>query len=226
MNKTNQYDWLIVVEGSRDIPVYNAYFPEGCKPTCRIRGAGGKSYVLNMSSWDPKLIGTLRNDLGRTGFKGVILMIDSDDSISDPFAKYQRGDNLPYIGDNPTPEEDPAGAYWLLDSIRGLKSLPIRGINVPRSDNGCLETDLLSAYGFPIETQTEYTSFTDIIKQATKIWKIPNNDDNKPWWEINEKSKMDKFIFSALREGFSVSGKKPMLPEEPNVISNLRMAMA
>ena len=58
------------------------------------------------------------------------------------------------------------------------------------------------------------------------IWKIPNNDDNKTWWEINEKAKMDKFIYTALSEGFNVSGKKPVLPNEPNIISNLRIAMS
>lgn len=51
-------------------------------------------------------------------------------------------------------------------------------------------------------------------------------DDGRCWWEINEKSKMDKFIYVALREGFKVCGKKPALPKEPDIIGNIRIAMS
>jgi len=223
LNKSNQYEWLIIVEGSRDVSVYNEYLTD---VPCKISGLGGKSYSINMSSWDSKSVAALRNDLGRTGFKGVIIIVDSDNCDCDPFAKYCRTIDLPYIGSVVKPQKDSTGSYWLLDSMRGLKSLPVRGVNVPRDDNGCLETDLLTAYGFPVEKQIVYTTFVNIIKKASTIWKIPNNNDNKPWWEINEKAKMDKFIYAALREGFCVSDKKPVLPKEPNVISNLRKAMA
>jgi hypothetical protein len=227
MKKRSQYDWLIVAEGNSDISVYNEYLDDDNIPlSFRIIGVGGKGYSLNMSSWDPKHIATLRNDSGRTGFKGVILVVDSDADAKTPFANYRRGDSLFYIDSiPPTPERDSTGSFWLLDSIKGIKPLPVKGINVPRADHGCLETELLSSYGFPTEPQTEYTSFVNIIKQATAEWKIPNNDDGKPWWEINEKAKFDKFIYAALRQGFKVCGKEPALPDEPDVIRNIRTAM-
>jgi hypothetical protein len=178
-----------------------------------------------MGAWDSKHIGTLRNDIGRTGFKGVIIVIDSDDNSESPFENYRRNAGLTYSDDKPICVEDSSGAFWLLDRIKDRSLLPVIGINVPRTDSGCLETDLLSAYGFPTTQQPEYGSFTNIIKRATTEWKIPYNDDGKPWWEINEKAKMDKFIYSALREGFKVSDKKPALPNEPKVINDIRVAM-
>ncbi|MDR0381416.1 MAG: hypothetical protein LBH86_05425 [Oscillospiraceae bacterium] len=66
---------------------------------------------------------------------------------------------------------------------------------------------------------------TGIIKKATTKWAIPNNDDGKLWWELNEKAKMDKFIYTALRKGFATAGKKPNMPAEPNVMTHIRAAM-
>jgi len=105
------------------------------------------------------------------------------------------------------------------------KPLPIKGIIVPKTGNGCLETELLTAYGFPVEHQPEYPTFNAIIKNATTAWKIPKNEDGKHWWEINEKAKIDKFIYAALRQGFKVCAKAPTLPREPCVISKLRTTM-
>jgi len=129
------------------------------------------------------------------------------------------------IGIKPLPVMDSSGSFWLLDNIKGIKALPIMGINVPRTNHGCLESDLLYSYGFPIENQKEYFSFVSIIKQATTFWKIPVNDDGKIWWETNEKAKMDKFIYAALKQGFRVSNKKVELPKEPEIIKNIRIAM-
>ena len=142
MKKPNQYEWLIVAEGSSDIAVYNQYLYSDAVPkSFRIMGVGGK------------------------------------------------------------------------------------GINIPRDDTGCLETELLASYGFPVKSQDEYESLIDIIKRATTIWGIPDNKDGNPWWGINEKAKMDKFIYAALRHGFKVVDKTPPLPKEPDVIENIRIAM-
>jgi hypothetical protein len=227
MRKKNQYDWLIVAEGNSDISVYCEYLnSDGAALLSRIIGVGGKGYSVNMKAWDAKHIDTLRTDLGRTEFKGVILVVDSDDDDHDPFSAYCRGDDSFYIGQSPPPPTmDGSNSFWVLDSLNGTNALPLRGVNVPRGGYGCLETDLLSAYGFPAGHQPEYVSLCGIIKRATTEWEIPDNNDGKPWWEVNETAKMDKFIYAALRQGFRVSGKEPPLPPEPNVISNIRAAM-
>jgi len=228
MTKQNQYEWLIVLEGNSDIAIYNEYLNSSrIKISFQTISGGGKGNAINMSAWSSKNVETLRNDIGRAGFKGLILVVDSDDDSASPFNNYRRGDNSLYIGDKPTPVIDPdTKSFWLLDSLKGTKVLPVKGINVPRTHNGCLETDLLSAYGFPVEPQPEYSSFINIIKQATIPWQIPNKNDGNPWWEVNEKAKMDKFIYAALRRGFKVCFKEPNLPPEPGVITNLRTAMA
>lgn len=192
MKKSNQYEWLIVTEGNSDITIYKKYLKD---LSFHIIGTGGKGYAINMSAWDSNCIKNLENDLGRTGFKGLILVIDSDDNSISPFRNYKRGVNSLYINAQPTPKKDSSGAFWVLDNLKGTEILSIKGINVPRANSGCLETELLSAYGFPTKSQPEYNSFIDIIKQATNKWNIQNNDDGKPWWEINEDAKMDKFIY-------------------------------
>ena len=219
--KQNQYDWLIVTEGQSDISIYNQYLDDSnTKLLFKCISAGGKGSVMNMN-W----IATLKTNLGRTGFKGVILVVDSDDEALEPFANYRHDNSLPYADDTPPlPRMDKKGAFWLLDIIKGLKPIPIMGINVPRTDCGCLESDLLSAYGFPIESQTEYTSLVKIIKDATIKWKI-KGEGEKPWWEENEKARFDKFIYTALRQGFKRVVKiEPKLPEMPDVVKNILTA--
>jgi len=151
--------------------------------------------------------------------------VDSDDRNDVPFEKYQRHNDLPYRGDQLAPVVDSSGAFWCLDEIIGTSIIPIKGINTPRLAPGCLETELLLAYGFPISSQPEYDSFVNIIKRATIEWNISNKKDGTPWWQPNEVSKMDKFIYGSLKHGFIFCGREPLLPEEPAVIRNIRIAM-
>ena len=227
MKRPNQYDWLIIAEGNSDISIYNEYLrTDKALLSFKILGVGGKGFSLNMEAWDKKHLDTVQNELGRVGFRGVILVVDADDISGDQFANYRRSNNIHFVGNIPPPSIDPTGTYWLLDNMKGIdKPLPIKGIVVPKIGNGCLETELIAAYGFPVEQQPEYSLFTGIIKQATTAWKIPKNKDGKLWWDINEKAKIDKFIYAALRQGFKVCEKEPTLPREPNIISRLRTAM-
>jgi len=223
MKRQNQYEWLIIAEGNSDIAIYKKYLED---LSFHIIGMGGKGNSINMNAWNSNCIENLKNDLGRTGFKGLILVIDSDDNSISPFKDYKRGADFSYINNQPALKKDASGAFWHLDNLKGKETLSIKGINVPRTTTGCLETELLSAYGFPIKSQPEYNSLVDIIKQTTSKWNIPNNNDGKPWWEINEDAKMDKFIYYALRRGFITCKKEPMLPPEPEVIRNIRKAMS
>lgn len=229
--KGNQYEWLIIAEGNSDISVYTAYLKGSNTPvSCRILGVGGKGFSLNMEGWDENHIDIVANDVGRCGFKGIIFIIDTDDSVTDPFANYIRSTDsrLTYIPNlTAAPILDGSGSFWNLDYLSGNeKEVVLRGVNVPRNDAGCLESDLLVSYGFPVKTQPEYDSFTGIIKKATVEWAVPNNDDGKPWWELNEKAKMDKFIYAALKQGFKVSDKEPDMPPEPSVVASIRAAMS
>jgi len=76
--------------------------------------------------------------------------------------------------------------------------------------------------GFPVEGQSEYASVVDAIKKASYHWQIPLHGDGKKWWEINQRAKLDKFIYAAFRRGFEVSKKTPTLPNEPDVIKNIK----
>ena len=53
-------------------------------------------------------------------------------------------------------------------------------------------------------------------------WQIPVHRDGKQWWEENKKAKLDKFIYAAFSHGFEVSRKQPTLPNEPDVIKNIK----
>ena len=222
MKKSNHYEWLIITEGNSDIAVYRDYFADA---PVNIRGTRGKDSAINMSAWEYDLVRILYNDLGRIGFKGVIIVVDSDSDGVSPFKDYRRGDDSLYIGDKPTVSQDSTGVFWFLDRLKGLSVLPIKGVNVPRTVPGCLETDLLTTYGFPMKLQPEHDAFVGIIKQATTKWNIPNKGDGEPWWKNNEGAKMDKFMYTALRKGFKVCATKPALPAEPEVIRNIRTAM-
>jgi hypothetical protein len=118
------------------------------------------------------------------------------------------------------------GKYWILGKLDGIPILPIYGRHVPLNTSGCLESDLLSSYGFPVQGQNRYKSFIDIIKEATMSWNIPVLGGGGNWYDENHKSKMDKFIYAALTKGFKVSGRRPQLPKEPSIITRLKAVMS
>jgi len=131
---------------------------------------------------------------------------------------------LPYVASMP-PVAENKGNYWCLDSIDGAKQIPIYGICVPSNSTGCLETDLLDSYGFPVNGQEDYSSMVNVIQKVSDRWNIPLHGDGKNWWEENKRAKMDKFIYTAFSNGFKVSGESPTLPKEPNVIKNIRQVL-
>jgi len=220
------YEWLVVVEGNTDVGVFKKYFDDSSHFLCNILHAGG-SILKNMPMWSQKLIMTLKTDLARDMFRGVILVVDSDDNSSNPFDDYVRSDDsdIRYIGDKSNPFVDLTETYWNLDNIIGHNIIPIRGINMPFLNHGGLESELLSAYGFPTRGQPEYSVFVEIIKCATTKWGIPKNKNGTPWWTENETAKMDKFIYSALEKGFVTSKKTPALPCNPDIITRIQKAM-
>lgn len=226
MKKPDRHEWLVIAEGNTDIAVYKEYLKD-CISFDMI-STGGKNRTLNMNGWDAKHINVLRHNLGRTGFKGLILVVDSDDNSASLFENYRRHDDSSlYVGNKPIPAMDATSLFWVLDNIKGIKTLPVKGIKVPRGDAGCLETDLLSAYGFPIRSQPEHNLFVNIIKQATGVWNIQNKKDGNPWWKTNEDAKMDKFMYLALKQGFAANRVEIPAPlKEPDVIRNMRMAMS
>jgi hypothetical protein len=236
MNKSNQYEWLIVVEGDTDVSTYTRLFKNYDEPykfyTC---SAHGKGNVLNMNNWsrifpnsDNKTIDLFRilqNDLGRTSFEGVILVVDADTDAKKAFMAYKRHVKFDYIGNIPRKIKND-DACWYLHTLCGTKEIPILGISVPMDESGCLETDLLSSYGFPKEGQQEYAIFVDIIHKTSNIWNVPKRKNGKDWWVENKKAKLDKFIYSALSCGFDVCRLTPVLPKEPDVISHIKSAIA
>jgi hypothetical protein len=194
--------------------------------------ARGKGYACNAATWNnirisnpshSNLYNLIKQDSGRSSFQGIILIVDSDMSNDDAFNQYKRNEGLLYADKNPIIKRE--GVYWYIDALDGVRKIPIYGINVPVNTTGCLETDLLDAYGFPVEGQPEYANVADAIKKASVYWKIPPHGDGKDWWAENEKAKLDKFIYSAFSHGFEISGEEPMLPAEPNVIKNIKMTI-
>jgi hypothetical protein len=200
-----------------------------------------------MNNWDTifqdlddkpvDLFRTLQNDLGRTSFKGVILVVDADTCAQNAFMTYKRHMNFDYVGNRPCKIKK-GDAFWHLDTLCGIKEIPIFGISVPMAESGCLETDLLSSYGFPNDGQQEYAILVEIIKKTSNIWNVHKRDYGKSyrvankrkyaeeWWIENKKAKLDKFIYSALSSGFDVCRLTPVLPKEPDVISHIKSAMA
>ena len=224
---SSRYEWLVIVEGSTDVGVFKSYLINNNSTiSCHIEHVSGKNMVMNMPTWTPRLLTTLKTALGRVGFKGVILVVDSDDDYCNPFNGYVRGGQVQYIAGEPCPRKDSSGDFWQLDTFIGVDYIPLKGVNMPNIANGGLETELLEAYGFPTKKQSEYSKFTDIVKHATNVWNIPDNNDGSKWWANNETAKMDKFIYLALKEGFSKVATHPQLPpNNPDVITRIQKAM-
>jgi len=226
MSRSNHYKWLIVVEGKTDIRTYYHLLTyHGVnKDDFRLHGAGGKEFVCNSTTWGSNnndLLKTVETDIGRVDFVGIVLIVDADSDNNKAFDAYKRNDTLQYV-DTIIPNPKNMGIYWHLDDLNGSAKIPIYGISVPVTTVGCLETDLLKSYGFPVEDQIEYSNFVDIIKKSTDKWQIPEHGNGQKWWEENCKAKMDKFIYWALLRGFHVSGKTPCCPTEPDVIKNIK----
>jgi hypothetical protein len=231
MSQPNHYKWLIVVEGETDVNTYGSLLVGyGVKKNVfSLFAARGKGNVCNSTTWgnaksickpQNNLLATLIQDIGRKDFSGVILLIDSDSDNNKVCDTYKRTPSLLYVNEKQVSQNK--GVYWHLDDLNGANKIPIYGISVPVGAAGCLETDLLASYSFPVEGQTEYDVFVDIIKKSTSRWQIPPNKNDKEWWEENSKAKFDKFIYSALSHGFYVSRRTPALPVEPDVIKNIK----
>jgi hypothetical protein len=230
MSTPLRFKWLLVVEGSTDVKTYVRLLTHyGVdKNSFLILPAHGKGSVCNTANWDNintssyvpgNLLKVLQAGLTRTDFSGVILLVDSDADNRNAFAAYKRNDRLPYVGQPAIRNE---GTHWYIDELNGKNIIPIYGINVPMNTSGCLETDLLDSYGFPVEGQPEYASIVDAIEKATIRWQIPKLGNDKNWWEENSRAKLDKFIYAAFSQGFKVSGETPRLPAEPDAIRQIR----
>jgi hypothetical protein len=232
----NKYNYLIVTEGKSDIKILKDSFSviDLNIDEFFFLNSRGKNQVCNSTTWNEihhektDLTKRLIFDCGRSGFKCVILLIDSDDDEPDQaFNSYHRNTCLNYINDYP-PQKTNKGCYWHIDSLRGPIEIPIYGIAVPVSNYGNIETELLMSYGFPADGQTEYCQLENIIKKASDEWGVPLKGDGKKWWEVNKKSKIDKFIYSALSHGFEVSvdkDKRPRSPKVPKVIECIKEAI-
>ncbi|MCL2822373.1 MAG: hypothetical protein FWD57_00090 [Polyangiaceae bacterium] len=223
------YEWLIVVEGTSDSDTLSVYLGQN---HCRFLPARGRACAL---SWPDHVVKEVKIAATRREFRGVIIVVDMDDNSESPFGGYKRfpEESLPRETVSPPNQGmDQSESYFSLDVIKGDYGwLPVRGITVPASSDGCLETDLLAAYGFPLPSQDEYAHFTSIIKKATECWGIAGRNDGMPWWLDNEQSKLDKFMFAALAHGFlrccCVRDRKslPAPRDKPRVITRLEIAM-
>jgi len=225
MSRSNCYKWLIVIEGNKDVSIYHHLLTDHGvnKNDFHLLGISGKGFICNSTTWgdNNNLLQTVRQDIGRSNFAGIILIVDADSDNNNAFNTYKRNPALHYIATT-TPNKENNGIYWHLDDLNGSNKIPIYGISVPATTAGCLETDLLTSYGFPVEDQIEYSNFVDIIKKSTDKWQVPKHGDGKEWWEENCKAKMDKFIYWALDHGFRVSKEKPSRHIEPDVIKNIK----
>ncbi len=222
MSKGNQYKWLLVVEGNSDITTYASFLTRsginaGDFLFC---SAGGNASVRDANRWNAikcgkmTLFETLDNDLGRNEFKGVLLVVDAD--TGSDFSDYKRSAALGHSQTAPPTPANKNNQYWHLDTLLGRGGLvPVYGIIVPATGTGCLETDLLASYGFPVAGQPEYAQFETIIQRASDKWNIPKNQDGKSWWEINKKAKLDKFMYNALMRGFEISLPRRAIPSPP-----------
>jgi 5S rRNA maturation endonuclease (ribonuclease M5) len=192
MSKQNHYKWLIVVEGDTDVETYSQLLKryDVNADDFAIFSATGKGNVCKASNWDritstiletDNLLSTLLNDIGRYGFSGVILIVDSDAEGGTVFDAYERNPKLQYSDSSVPTKENRENVYWILDFLTGVNNIPVIGISVPMGSDGCLETDLLSSYGFPMDGQLEYRSFVNIIKIATSKWNVPQLSGGRDW---------------------------------------------
>jgi len=237
-----QYKWLIVGEGNFDVDTYTKLLIQfGVSRTdFLVKNAGGKGNVFRMNHWeklpgnDHQLVNqsTLENDQGRHNFEGVIVVVDSDQnqSLAQNYAGYSkdcRSQSATYdTWQQPQTTANPS--VILLDKLKGThgRKLPIYGLCVPTSGQGCLETNLLKAYSYPVNAK-DYDVFADTIKAASQSWGVTPSDDGCEWWEPsrNGKARMDKFMYTALSKGFEVNKLETRLITEPSIITDIKNAM-
>jgi hypothetical protein len=216
------YGWLIVVEGPFDLKTYTDLLDRFEISGAVVRSARGKSKVYRMNAWaenpgrDKNIVSLkeLENAQGREGFRGVIFVIDADStrSLDENYAGYTPACRSPKLIDYDAweqPKRISGTNVMRLDAMIGVngRKLPIFGLSVPVAGGGCLETDLMRSYGYPVENEESYAVFSDVIKAASGSWVMPNPSDGPDWWDPgrNGKARMDKFIYSALAEGFRVN---------------------
>jgi hypothetical protein len=225
-----QYKYLIIVEGTTDVETYKELlvFYDVKEDDFKIISAGGCGNVCDANKWNDinvdkhiKLSELIEQVIGRVDFEKIILIVDSDVNTKNEFEYVKSNKKI----ENPKLEN----GYWLLDRYDGTKGIPVYGVKVPYLEKGCLESDLLKAYGCPIEK--DYDNLKTIIIKASEKWNIPKDNNGKCWWEINSKARMDKYIYSALSHGFKISNPKrysesvwkiPEPKEEPEVIKTLK----
>lgn len=238
---TANYKWLIVGEGNFDVSTFTELLVQfGVNVSeIRVRYAGRKGNVFFINNWPEKpkekrqMVSQfdLKGAQGMSGFESVILVVDSDENenLSQNYARYSKEcqSSLVDYSDWQQPKEIDQ-SIMRLDTIKGVgdRELPIYGLCVPSSGQGCLETDLLHAYGYPVKDE-DYNSFAGNIRSASQSWGVEKSSDGKEWWDTsrNGKARMDKFMYVALKEGFKVNELKTKLPKEPQIITNIKRAM-
>ncbi|MDR0984359.1 MAG: hypothetical protein LBL93_05050 [Ruminococcus sp.] len=235
-NKKSSYKYLIVVEGKTDVKTYKELliFYGINEDDFNIISAGGCGKVCDTKKWkeikasNMSLDKKVNEDIVRKEFEKIILVIDTDDKIDDKF-EYRKSENVKSDNTIRNPKVKLKDGYWLLDIYDGSKKIPVYGVKTPYLKEGCLESDLLKAYGYP--EGEAYDNLEKIIKKSSEVWNIPKEENEKNWWEINCRARMDKYIYSALSYGFKISNPKryddniwkiPKPKEEPEVIKTIR----
>jgi len=233
------YRWLIVGEGSFDVTTYTKLLRQFGVSEFLVKYVDGKGNVFRLNNWNENPVDnnrivsqmTLKKDQNRHNFSGVILVVDSDEkmSLSQNYTEYSkdcRSSLIIYANWRQPQEITPS--IMRLDTIKGvdMRELPIYGLCVPSSGQGCLETDLLRAYGYPVEDE-DYNSFASNIRSASQSWGVKKSSDGKEWWDSsrNGKARMDKFMYVALKEGFEIIGEDIKMVNEPQIVTNIKYVM-
>jgi hypothetical protein len=235
------YQWLIVGEGTFDVGTYTKLLVQFGVSNFLVKCVEGKGNVFHMNKWEelPKknhrIVSqkTVQTDQGRYDFMGIVLVVDSDkkENLEQNYADYSeecRSKHIDYA-DWQTPYLIDTNPFIMrLDTLKGVngRKLPIYGLCVPVVGRGCLETDLLRAYGYPVE-EKDYDQFADTIKSASQSWGAGSSNDVKEWWrpEYNGKARMDKFMYAALMQGFKVNNLTTRPIPEPQIITNIKNAI-
>jgi len=242
MTIKSQYKWLIVGEGSFDAHTYTELLSQFgvARHEFRVMHAGGKGNVYRMNNWaeypeqNSKIATqmTLQNDQRRSGFRGVIIVVDSDQNISleQNYAYYSEGCRSKQItyGTWKNVRRTTNASILLLDTLKGIngQKLPIYGLCVPLASEGCLETELLLAHGYPVQKK-DYDIFANTIREASENWSGRKSAKGDEWWQPsrNGKARMDKFMYIALKMGFEANDVNTKLKREPLIITRIKQAM-